>query len=327
MGKDARKIFLTLQRTLKAANIKDANPDFVERRITPFEEDCDPIPVCNDMTVKPLHADHSAFDSYMYLIECDNKKILHTGDFRTHGWSGDNLWAEIEKIGEIDVLITEGTMLSRGNPPIKTEADLLEDAINLMQNHNDKNFFILISSTNIDSLRTFYLASEKTDKLFVCDRYQKSILDVVSASKRGKEYKMGNALEYGIAAYHRMKKQSFCMPIRANRYSNKFEKIMKRFQNNVLIYSIWEGYLKKGYPAFDQAIYDFVEKASELGNEIVKGMHTSGHAYEETLIRLCEVIKPKIIIPIHSEYPKKLKKLGISGRIEEPEGSKFEMIL
>ena len=38
-----------------------------------------------DMTLTPIRVNHSAFDSYMFLIEAEGKRVLHTGDFRTHG--------------------------------------------------------------------------------------------------------------------------------------------------------------------------------------------------------------------------------------------------
>lgn len=43
------------------------------------------------LTVTPLLVDHSAFDSYMFLIEGSGKRVLHTGDFRTHGYLGEAL--------------------------------------------------------------------------------------------------------------------------------------------------------------------------------------------------------------------------------------------
>lgn len=69
-----------------------------------------------DIHVTPFIVDHSALDSYMFFIETGGKKILFTGDFREHGIIGEN--NTLEKmvrtyIGEIDILITEGTMLSR----------------------------------------------------------------------------------------------------------------------------------------------------------------------------------------------------------------------
>ena len=38
----------------------------------------------------------------------------------------------------------------------------------------------------------------------------------------------------------------------------------------------------------------------ELRNNVFP-LHTSGHAYEEDIIKLCEIVNPEIIFPIHSE--------------------------
>lgn len=53
----------------------------------------------------------------MFFFKAGGKKILFTGDFRDHGIANEKgqLWRTLDKyVGEsIDVLITEGTMLSR----------------------------------------------------------------------------------------------------------------------------------------------------------------------------------------------------------------------
>lgn len=43
--------------------------------------------------VTPYFVSHSAFDAYMLLIECEGKRILHTGDFRGHGFLGKVVFA------------------------------------------------------------------------------------------------------------------------------------------------------------------------------------------------------------------------------------------
>ena len=42
--------------------------------------------IVKDIKVTPLLVDHSAYNAYMLLIEAEGKKILHTGDFRNHGF-------------------------------------------------------------------------------------------------------------------------------------------------------------------------------------------------------------------------------------------------
>ena len=93
-----------------------------------------------DITVTPYVVDHSALDAYMFLIEAGGKRILFTGDFREHGIAGEN--ETLEKllntyIGEVDILITEGTMLSRideaKHNSIVTENDLGKRAAELFR--------------------------------------------------------------------------------------------------------------------------------------------------------------------------------------------------
>ncbi|MBR1627758.1 MAG: hypothetical protein IJ679_00640 [Lachnospiraceae bacterium] len=65
--------------------------------------------------VAPLVCDHSALDAYMFVIRMGGKKILYTGDFREHGVPGSGTFEKMirEKVGKVDLLVTEGTMVSR----------------------------------------------------------------------------------------------------------------------------------------------------------------------------------------------------------------------
>ena len=80
--------------------------------------------VIGDIRITPWSIDHSACDSYLFLIEADGKRVLYTGDFRMHGFRGKALPKLLHKIGKVDVLITEGTTLSRPDEKPMTEHDL-----------------------------------------------------------------------------------------------------------------------------------------------------------------------------------------------------------
>lgn len=43
------------------------------------------------IAITPLPVSHSAIDAHMFFIECDGKTVLHTGDFRDHGYNGKEL--------------------------------------------------------------------------------------------------------------------------------------------------------------------------------------------------------------------------------------------
>ena len=76
----------------------------------------------------------------MFLIETPDKKgkkvILHTGDFREHGYRGKNgktilniiKWYVHENGRKVDILITEGTMMTRETEHVMTESELQKEA-------------------------------------------------------------------------------------------------------------------------------------------------------------------------------------------------------
>ena len=89
-----------------------------------------------DIKVTPYFVSHSAYDAFMFLIESNGKRILHTGDFRGHGYLSKGLPPTIEKLilkqGKIDFLITEGTMLSRLSEKVRHENELKMEVVELM---------------------------------------------------------------------------------------------------------------------------------------------------------------------------------------------------
>lgn len=291
-----------------------------------------------NVRVLPLYVDHSAPDAYMFYIQAAGKKILFSGDFRDHGIVGekDRLWRTLEKFVPrgIDLLITEGTMLSRRAEAavnsVWTEEQLGQRAKELFRQH--KYNFVLVSSTNLDSIMEFYHHTPEGMQ-FVCDTYQ---AEVMLTAMKGMEAK-GNYPRYQCAArqpviqvlngnrqeermsllsqlgaalkkpvgvepagssdlYHK----GFVMLARKNaglsaNRKNVFEIMRDKFYpvDGQIIYSMWDGYLKPEHA--DQALINFI------GGRPIEHLHTSGHAYVETIARLIETVDPKVIVPMHTE--------------------------
>ena len=84
MGEAAKDIYLALQKRI--------SPDLIPARekINTFAAGVKME--LGDLSITPYWVDHSAFDAYMFLIESKGKRILHTGDFRAHGFRGKSLF-------------------------------------------------------------------------------------------------------------------------------------------------------------------------------------------------------------------------------------------
>ncbi len=109
--------------------------------------------VIKDLKITPLASDHSASDSLMYLVESLGKRILITGDYRLHGFYAEKLKNTFENLGHIDLLITEGTNLSRSSSYYRDEQWCVDQFKRII--HDYKYVFLLTSSSNIDRIAAF----------------------------------------------------------------------------------------------------------------------------------------------------------------------------
>ena len=92
-----------------------------------------------------------------------------------------------------------------------------------------------------------------------------------------------------------------CSPV----YESSLEKLSEEisFNGGILFYSMWNGYKEK------EDIAKFLQFMQDKGVRIVD-LHISGHADEETIRALISDVKPRYIIPVHTENVDWFKKCG-----------------
>ena len=299
MGKTAKELCLTLNRRLdKVPNLDKSKVIHALERTHTFQMG-ERISI-GSMTVTPFWIDHSAFDAYMFLVEADGLRILHTGDFRLHGFRGNKTIPVLKKyVGQVDWVICEGTMLSREVEEVMTEHELQNKARELMKEH--KHVFVLCSSMNIDRIGGMIHA--RPDKRpVICDTYQREVLRRIE-EKHGWQselYRFGK-LECNInhLLLDNGEENGFLAFIRANDWSRK---LLDHYADALIIYSMWDGYLE------DKTAN--TKLVSLLNGREYTKLHTSGHAPIEELQRIMTVLRPrKGIIPIHTEKPDKFLEL------------------
>ena len=271
------------------------------------------IIINDDIIVTPYIVDHSSYNSSMLLIEADGKKVLHTGDFRNHGVKGKLFVPTLKEIGNVDIIVTEGTSLSRGNVKYKTEEDIVKEAKMVFYNYDQ--VFILQSSTNIDRIRGFYKAAKATDKNFIEDLFTSNITvslkndsipnpktfnDVYTWIPRrylDKSFRFKKKYLFPFLKYSKQKSyvnNKYALMVK----TSMIEDIKKLYNKNhitnaCLVYSMWEGYKEK------VEMKTFFEEVKKYGISDIINIHTSGHADKETL-GLLSFLKAKKIIPIHT---------------------------
>jgi len=261
-----------------------------------------------DIKITPYLCDHSAFDAYMFLLDCEGKKILYTGDFRSNGRK--SFEPLLRKLPKVDVLITEGTNLSNNKigKINLTEKELEKKGIEILEG-NDRPVFVLMAATNIDRIVTFYKIANATKRLFLLDTYAGLITDTIGGNipnpRTFSNVRMflTNQNKYKILENYPKNKigrkgivnSNFMMCIRSSmkQYLEKYPEEFS-FEGCTLFYSMWEGYKK------EKNTKESLEFMEEKGVKIIS-LHTSGHADEKDFDKLIKKVEPKIIIPVHTE--------------------------
>jgi len=279
-----------------------------------------------DFTITPYWADHSAFDSYSFLVEANGKSLFYSGDFRGHGRKANAFkWFTHNAPQNVDYLLIEGTAIGRNNKPFKTEVEIENEFVKVFRETKKINL-IYTSGQNIDRIVSVFKACKKTNKILVVDVYVATILKRLSKFARipypskkfsnlkviypyytskklnneGNEKILYQFKKYKITKEEISKQSDKIVMVVRNSMQKDFKHITNIDSGN-LIYSMWEGYLLKSKTK------QFINYFKNL-NFSIHNIHTSGHADIETLKEMVKAIKPKNIVPIHTfkkeEYQK-----------------------
>ena len=301
----------------KALEIHNLTCDFcgtekVKRKINTFKlpkniENSEVIFENGDIKVTPYISDHSSYNSCMYLIESANKRILHTGDFRSHGRKDKIFDKVIKSIGKVDVLITEGTTLTRSKEKYMTEKELESNIFDIIKNYDQ--VFIMQSSTNIDRTVLFIKASLRSNKKFVLDLFSYYINKAIDFNVKidfkkifvWKPYKYNYKPTWFKDKYLDLETSSNIFPNFSMEVKESMLSDIKMLYNkgvlkkSCLIYSMWNGYIKK-----EKKLEEFIDELKKMNIEFIE-LHTSGHADINAMKKLNNAVNPDYTIIIHTE--------------------------
>lgn len=265
---------------------------------TALKESPCPITIGN-IRVTPFFTCHSIYDAHMFLVEADGKRIWHTGDYRQHGYMGKGLFPMLRRYAtDIDVLITEGTMLKRKDKCIH-EYEVSRKMESVMQAF--KYVFVLASATDIERLASIKVAAENANKpLCILSLFMKRTMEFFTERESSLSHGLFSfaPLCYTDKLYGKLKRRGFTMVVgtsQADRIKELLDKLPQ--EETLLIYSSWDGYYKNAeqvkanskYKEFREMFYNVVD------------IHTSGHADKATIRKVIETVCPKEVICIHKE--------------------------
>lgn len=339
MGEVTFKVMLNIRRAIKdEAAVAKLTERFENGSIT-FIERAVPVRINDDVVVTGYEVDHSAYDAFMYLVEADGTNILHTGDFRDHGHRGhtfkngkdhntmlDVIKYYVHKNGrKVDVLITEGTMMGeRADEEKFSEKDMLAWAKEYFKEH--RHIFLKVSSTNVDTLASFYQAAKANGMAMYANSYilkQFRVYRTAGRKHGTRMYDFWDAKQIPFISdrddvdntetfqiLDDMRKKGFVAIV--GEYDH-YEKVMDELAdvNPEMIYSMWNGYLDPKRDAYNEKLAKFCEKYHAFQK------HTSGHAYPGFIAQVITAVDPQQMIwPIHTENAEGFMQLDISDELK-----------
>ena len=278
-----------------------------------------------DIAIRPYLMDHSAFDSYAFLVEVHGKSIFYTGDFRGHGRKGKLLDRLAKRPPHVNILMTEGTKIIPDTSEIFcTEEDLEKEFIDVIDKAESL-VFVTAPSQNIDRIVTIFRAVKRTGRKFIIDPYTAEVLDCLdrypripktswprirvafsrpiaeSLEKAGRTDILEKHRKNGIRwDYINERRNEYVILFRPSALGpvKKYLDIAQA----VWIYSMWPGYLEKS-PSLKRLKKFFKDSGVKY-----KFIHTSGHAKVADIKKLVNALNPETIIPIHSFHTEEFTK-------------------
>ncbi|MEI7641211.1 MAG: MBL fold metallo-hydrolase [bacterium] len=279
-----------------------------------------------DITVIPVHVDHSTPGAYGFIIKTPEGVIAYTGDFRFHGFKGDMTedFMKAAKQYEAQTLICEGTRVQSKLEGLykknMTEADVesgLYEAMKVSKGITYANF----SFRNIDRVRSLYNAAVKAKKVLLASpgffyaldnagqlitglptlKNNKNMLvfkkdaDISDDEKRILNYAkpyLANAVDYKW-----VKKNIGDVVMFAS--ESEFSQLIDIKPNKgTFIYSMSEHYLDgEGFEAKKDCLQNWLEHFGLKFEQI----HCSGHADATGVQKMLNGVNAKTVIPVHTE--------------------------
>lgn len=264
-------------------------------------------------TVKFIRIMHSIPDAFTVVVETPEGSVIHTGDFKFDDNPARNIpQADLHKLEDLKnqnilALLCESTnALKPGHSISDAEVEAnLDKVIGEAQGR------VIIStfSSQIGRLQQIIDAAVKYKrKVYVSGRSMVNNIDITA--KLGYIMMPDNFIQ-DIKKYKEKEvpaEQTLILTTGSQgepsaaltRMANLDHQQVSMTKNDTVIFS------SSPIPGNELAIFDVINKLCILGAKIIHNnmikIHTSGHAYQDELVRMINYVKPKYLIPIHGEY-------------------------
>jgi ribonuclease J len=323
----------------KEAFVDRKKPSEYERNFHTFRTG-DRIKI-GSVEIVPYHTDHSIPGNYGFIIYSPDATIVYTGDIRIHGPKKWMTREFIEKAREAkpDILIIEGTRIEERGRGL-TEWQVKQKVKNFISKTKE---LVLVNFPlrDVDRFNSFYHACKESDRKLAITTKQAYLLETLKEDKKLNIPRINdeNILVYihragwGRIAFGDIKIEEVERDY--YRWERKFLNLensvnfkdVNSKQKEIVLYcdffdlkelidikpKVGSRYIYSlSEPHDEEAEIDFNKMLNWLEHFKLPMLqvHASGHASREDLMKIIKFIRPKITIPVHTEYPFSFLKLS-----------------
>lgn len=284
-----------------------------------------------DLEIEPVHVDHSIPGAYGCIIHTSKGPIVYTGDFRLHGPMANMTREFAQKAGEEDpiAMVSEGTRICYPeDQKIRSEHGVKAESNRIVA--NTSNLVVVASySRDIDRFKTFYEIAKDNDRKFVIPLKQAHLLWKL---KDDSALKIPNVMKDDDILFYKKRKKTgeFCETdyfawerpfldkavnfdyIRKNQAKVLFSLDLVAFTELIdikpsrgghFIHSMSEPFSEED---LDRGVLN--SWLDHFGLEFHQ-VHASGHCPVADLQQVVNQIRPRRLMPVHTEHPELFGKL------------------
>jgi len=323
---------------------KDYRKPAVEREINTFRTG-DKIKI-DSLEIEPIHVDHSVPGAYGFIIYTSAGPVVYTGDLRMHGMRAENTMDFVNRAKEVKpiAMITEGTRINApktDESEPKVYADSKREILK-----NNRLSIVDFNFKDVDRFKTFYKIAKETGKKLVISFKHACYLDHYCADKSldvpncsGENIyllmpkRMTGTYDEGdytdkyiksrlnmsniVTAEDIVKKPSEYMTVLNFWYFNQLVDLNP--EKGLYIHSLSEPFNEEM-----EMSYDRMENWLNHFKVRLVQSHCSGHINGVDMKELINIINPKSIYPIHTEFPGKFRDLSMKTKMIK-EGKEYKV--